>query len=102
MFRAHLPKSFVAGSKIGAVKFHPGFGNAMLQCSYSSCPEHTEVDTYCHTYCHQIMAWRHELLRKWAGGKRHDLEAVRRIFMTSEASSRAVLLGSGMDGQSAC
>jgi len=48
------------------------------------------------------MAWRHELLRKWAGGKRHDLEAVRRIFMTSEASSRAVLLGSGMDGQSAC
>ena len=75
-------------------------------------PVRTEVDTY----CHQIrMAWRHELLRKWAGGKRHeaeewrrltsplqmktemenvDLEAVRRIFMTSEASSRAVLLGS--------
>ena len=75
-------------------------------------PQHSEVDASCHLL---RMSWREELLKKWAGGKRHeaaewrrltsplqmrqemehvDLEAVRRLFMTADASARAVLLGS--------
>ena len=74
--------------------------------------QRTEVDAECHRI---RMAWRHELLQKWAGGKRReaeewrrltsplqmrqdmenvDLEAVRRIFMKSDAASRSVLFNS--------
>ena len=75
-------------------------------------PLHTEVTAQCH---HIRMSWRETLLRKWAGGKRHetqewrrltsplqmraeiqnlDLEAARKSFMKSDAPAHAIILGS--------